>query len=77
LRRCDAKGRDGTRLGGCFKTYLGEPEAGRPGRYGDRPRAGPACRPVVLLCLAFGVRHPNARRRMSVYRVAHLRLHGG
>lgn len=32
LRRCEAEGRDGTRLGGCVKLYIPQP-AGQWGRF--------------------------------------------
>lgn len=70
LRRCDAEGPDGTRLGGCVKCYLPAPD----GQWGMVLRAweleGPG-----LVCVAFGLRHPQRPWQQSVYRVAHRRLH--
>jgi hypothetical protein len=72
LLACDAEGRDGTRLGGCAKTYLPQPDGdwGMVLR-GERDEDGSP----ALLCLAFGMRHPSAPWRPSVYQVAHRRLH--
>jgi hypothetical protein len=72
LRLCQAQGRDGTRLGGCVKTYLPGPD-GPWGMVfsGERDDAG---RPV-LVCVAFGVRHPSRPWQPSVYEVADRRLH--
>ena|ERR1700761_4786692 len=73
LRRCDAEGRDGTRLPGCLKVYLPEPD-GRFGMVlvltGDEQGLG-------LHFLAFGVRHhPRDSHAPTVYEIAHRRLHG-
>jgi hypothetical protein len=69
LRRCEAEGRDGTRLQGCVKLYLdhwGLVFTGDVSAEGE-PR---------LLCLALGLRHPDRRTRTpSVYQLAHRRLH--
>lgn len=66
LKRCEAEGRDGTRLAGCLKTYV--PWA--TGRFGlvMLPVVHPS-RPVALRAFAFGVRHPAARKP-SVYEIA-------
>lgn len=66
LRRCEAEGRDGTRLRGCLKTYLPWPT----GRFGLvlLPVAHPT-RGLALRAFAYGVRHPQARRT-SVYQIA-------
>jgi hypothetical protein len=66
LKRCDAEGRDGTRLAGCVKTYVPWPT----GRYGliMVPAAHPT-RPLALRAFAFGVRHPDALKP-SVYKIA-------
>jgi hypothetical protein len=66
LKRCDEEGRDGTRLGGCVKTYVPWPI----GRFGLvlLPVAHPT-RPLALRAFAFGVRHPAANKP-SVYAVA-------
>jgi len=59
------------RLGGCAKHYIPQPE----GRWGavftmDMYAAKPA-----LLLLAVGERHPDRPWKLSVYEVAHRRLH--
>ncbi|HWX43741.1 MAG TPA: hypothetical protein VNY52_00295 [Solirubrobacteraceae bacterium] len=66
LKRCDAEGRDGTRLAGCVKTYVPWPT----GRYGLvlLPVAHPT-RPLALRAFAYGVRHPGANKP-SVYEIA-------
>ncbi|MGD9734481.1 MAG: hypothetical protein AB7V58_02550 [Solirubrobacterales bacterium] len=73
LMACQAEGRDGTRLGGCIKTYIPWPD----GRLGavfiavTHPN-----RPVALRAIAFGIRHhPRGSHAESVYEVAHRRLH--
>ena len=71
LRRCDPEGRDGTRLGGCVKTYL-PPPAGPWGAVFEIRRDDSG---VYLAFLAFGRRHPEQPWRPSVYRVADRRLH--
>jgi hypothetical protein len=66
LKRCDDEGRDGTRLGGCVKTYVPWPT----GRFGLvlLPVAHPT-RPLALRAFAFGIRHPGAGK-LSVYEIA-------
>jgi hypothetical protein len=66
LKRCEDEGRDGTRLGGCVKTYVPWPT----GRYGLvlLPVAHPT-RALALRAFAYGVRHPEANRP-SVYEIA-------
>jgi hypothetical protein len=72
LLACDAEARDGTRLGGCVKTYLPQPDGSWGMVFtGDTDEAG---RPV-LVYLAFGVRHPRQPWQASVYQVADRRLH--
>jgi hypothetical protein len=71
LRPCDAEARDGTRLGGCVKHYIPQPD----GQWGavfsiDSEAAKPA-----LLLLAVGERHPAKPWQRSVYEIAHRRLH--
>lgn len=75
LMACQAEGRDGTRLGGCVKTYIPWPG----GRFGavfvavTHPN-----RPLALRTIAFGVRHhPRGSNAQTVYEVAHRRLQGG
>jgi hypothetical protein len=70
LRPCDSEARDGTRLGGCVKLYIPQPD----GRWGavfaiDREASKPA-----LLLIAVGERHPARPWQPSVYEVAHRRL---
>jgi hypothetical protein len=74
LLACEAEGRDGTRLGGCVKTYVPWPA----GRFGavmvavSHPE-----RPVGLRVIAFGVRHqPRHAHTLTVYQTAHRRLNG-
>src|SRR5215208_1481978 len=69
LVACDAEGRDGTRLGGCVKTYVPWPA----GRFGavmvavSHPE-----RPVGLRVIAFGIRHqPPEAHALTVYQIAH------
>lgn len=66
LKRCEAEGRDGTRLAGCVKTYVPWPT----GRYGLilLPVAH-ATRPLALRAFAYGVRHPTPNSP-SVYQIA-------
>jgi hypothetical protein len=72
LMACQAEGRDGTRLGGCVKTYIPWPD----GRFGAvfvavmHPN-----RPMALRAIAFGVRHHHrSSNAKTVYEVAHRRL---
>jgi hypothetical protein len=68
LMACQAEGRDGTRLGGCVKTYIPWPD----GRFGavDHP-----ARPMALRAVAFGIRHrPRGTTAPTVYEVADHRL---
>lgn len=72
LLACEAEGRDGTRLGGCVKTYVPWPA----GRFGavmvavSHPE-----RPIGLRVIAFGIRHqPREAHALTVYRIAHRRL---
>jgi len=74
LKRCQAESRDGTRLGGCVKTYVPWPD----GRYGlvliaiEHPT-----RPWALRAIALGVRHhPHDSHALTVYQIADRRLHG-
>jgi hypothetical protein len=74
LMACEAEGRDGTRLGGCVKTYVPWPA----GRFGAVMVAVTHLeRPVGLRVIAFGVRHqPAEAHALSVYQIAHRRLNG-
>jgi hypothetical protein len=74
LMACEAEGRDGTLLGGCVKTYVPWPA----GRFGavmvgvSHPE-----RPLGLRLIAFGVRHhPREAHALTVYEIAHRRIHG-
>ena len=72
LMACQAEGRDGTKLGGCVKTYIPWPD----GRFGAVfvPARHPN-RPLALRAFAFGVRHhPHKSKAETVYEVAHRRL---
>ncbi len=72
LRACQAEGRDGTRLGGCVKTYVPWPD----GRFGAVfvPVKHPS-RPLTLRVFAFGVRHhPRGSNAPTVYEIADERL---
>ena len=72
LFACKAEERDGTRLPGCVKTYLPQPD----GRCGMVFQLRSDDDGPFLFCLAFGVRHPaRDSRRPSVYQVADSRLH--
>jgi hypothetical protein len=89
LRSCEAKGRDGTELPGCFKVYLPEPDGKfgmvlrftipkkAPGEKDARgTKRGKKESPPRLRYLAFGVRHhPKGSHAETVYQVAHRRLH--
>jgi hypothetical protein len=73
LMVCQAEARDGTRLGGCVKTYI----PWRDGRFGavfvavTHPN-----RPLALQVIAFGVRHHSrGSTGKTVYEIAHRRLH--
>jgi hypothetical protein len=72
LMACQAEGRDGTRLGGCVKTYIPWPD----GRFGavliavTHPN-----RPMALRAIAFGIRHhPRGSTAQTVYEIADGRL---
>ena len=72
LRRCEAEGRDGTRLPACFKVYLPPPD----GKFGMVLRFTLGKKGVCLRYLAFGVRHhPKGSHAETVYEIAHRRLH--
>jgi hypothetical protein len=45
LKRCEDEGRDGTRLGGCVKTYI-------PWPTGRRSRSASSCPPHETACVA-------------------------
>jgi hypothetical protein len=72
LRPCQAEGRDSTELPDCVKVYLPAPS----GRFGmvfsvDREAGKP-----TLVYIAYGVRHhPRASNALTVYQIAHRRLH--
>jgi hypothetical protein len=73
LKRGDTVARDGTSLPGCVKIYIPEPD----GTWGMvfQLRIGSDGRPF-LACLAFGTRHPTGLGALSVYQIAHQRIHG-
>ncbi len=73
LKRCDTEARDGTSLPGCVKIYIPEPD----GTWGMvfQLRIASDRRPF-LACLAFGTRHPTSPGALSVYQIAHQRIHG-
>ncbi|HXB63425.1 MAG TPA: hypothetical protein VNV42_00980 [Solirubrobacteraceae bacterium] len=69
LRSCEAEGHDGTRLGGCVKTYVPWPS----GHFGLVMLAvAHPTRSFALRAFAYGVRHP-APTKPSVYAIAHQR----
>jgi hypothetical protein len=70
LKRCQAEGRDGTRLPGCVKFYIPQPD----GQWGAVLTADTRDGNKTLLLLAAGERHPTQPWRPSVYQVAHARL---
>lgn len=74
LLGCEPEGRDGTRLGGCVKTYVPWPA----GRFGAVMVAvAHPERPVGLRVIAFGIRHqPRSAHALSVYEITHRRLNG-
>jgi hypothetical protein len=77
-KRCQAAGRDGTKLPGCRKLYvpLGKQGASEA-RYGfvfqliQKPDER-----LAWNMIAFGERHPANERTRNVYERAHKRLHG-
>lgn len=71
LRPCEKEGRDGTRLGGCTKLYIPQPD----GQWGAVFTIDREASRVALVVLAVGERHPSAPGRPSVYEVADRRLH--
>lgn len=74
LMACQAEGRDGTRLGGCVKTYIPWPD----GRFGAVLVAVThPSRPLALRAVAFGIRHHSrGSRAQTVYQIASRRLTG-
>lgn len=71
LRPCDAEARDGTRLGGCVKHYIPQPD----GRWGAVFNIDSEADKPALVLLAVGERHPAQPWQPSVYEIAHRRLH--
>jgi hypothetical protein len=71
LKACEAEGTDATRLPGCAKIYIPEPNG--PWGMVFQLRIDERNRPY-LACLAFGVRHPTSPGALSVYEVADRRL---
>jgi hypothetical protein len=73
LKRCDTEARDGTSLAGCVKIYIPRPD----GTWGMVFQLRIASdRLPFLACLAFGTRHPTSPGALSVYQIAHQRIHG-
>lgn len=71
LLACEPEARDGTRLPGCVKTYLPQPDGDWGMVFeGDTDGAGAP----MLICLAFGRRHPIKQWQPSVYEIADRRL---
>jgi hypothetical protein len=70
LLRCEEEGRDGTRLGGCVKCRLPQPD----GQWGAVLAADEEASKPALVLLAVGERHPAQAWRPSVYEIAHRRL---
>jgi hypothetical protein len=71
LKRCQAEGRDGTRLPRCVKTRVPWPDG--PWGIVFRAVAHPA-RPFGLRSIAYGHRHPTGPGKLSVYEIASRRL---
>jgi hypothetical protein len=70
LKRCQAEGRDGTRLPGCAKIYIPHPD----GRWGAVLTGDKLATVPTLVLLAVGLRHPVKPWTPSVYEVASRRL---
>jgi len=70
LKRCQAEGRDGTRLAGCVKIYIPQPD----GPWGAVLTGDKLATVPTLVLLAAGQRHPVQPWTPSVYQVAHKRL---
>jgi hypothetical protein len=70
LRPCEAEARDGTRLGGCVKHYIPQPD----GQWGAVFSIDQEASKLTLVLLAVGERHPTRPWRSSVYEIAHRRL---
>lgn len=73
LKRCDAHGRDGTRLERCVKLYLPTPTGAW--RMVFEITRDPTSGHLVLAYLAYGLGHPDKPWQPSAYQVAHQRLH--
>ena len=71
LKRCDAEARDGTQLPGCVKLYIPQPA----GQWGAVFLGAAVDGTLKLFLLAIGERHPSAPWKLSVYELAHRRLH--
>jgi hypothetical protein len=72
LQRCEDEARDGTRLPGCVKLYIPQPD----GQWGAVFLGTTVQGTLTLILLAVGERHPNVTWRPSVYQIAHRRLNG-
>lgn len=71
LRRCDSEARDGTRLPGCVKIYIPQPAR----QWGAVFLGGSLNGEPTLFLLGVGDRHPGGKWKISVYEIAHRRLH--
>ncbi len=72
LKPCEAEGRDGTELPQCFKVYVPRPD----GRFGMVFKAVLIDGRLQMDFVAFGMRHhPKRSHALTVYEVAHIRLH--
>lgn len=72
LRACEPEAAGGTRLPGCLKLYVPTPA----GPWGIVFQLAVDAHGPFLAVLAFGLRHPPAGRRSSVYQIAHRRFSG-
>lgn len=70
LRPCEAEARDGTKLGGCAKHYIPQPD----GRWGAVFSIELEGSTPVLMLLSVGERHPSRPWKPSVYEIAHRRF---
>jgi hypothetical protein len=70
LKRCQPEGRDGTRLPGCVKMYIPQPD----GAWGAVLTGDKLATVPTLVLLAAGHRHPVQPWTPSVYEVASRRL---
>ncbi|MGA9284665.1 MAG: hypothetical protein WBV85_04420 [Solirubrobacteraceae bacterium] len=72
LKPSEREAQDGTNLPDCAKVYLPQPD----GRFGMIFSVDGEANKPALLFLAFGVRHhPPSSHALTVYEIAHSRLH--